>query len=141
MEHELPVDGIYAVDIVALDDAEEVVEDLDVLLDDLLAAKNLVGDAGLAEAVDQQVHVLEVLAEYSCVVQVVNPLDDPEHGQGLPFGSLRGADRNLSGVPPDRVQRGVLTVDEPERVDIVADRLWAAVCPCKILLGIVTVTL
>lgn len=88
VKHELTVYGVDAVDIVAVDNPQKMVEDLDVLFDELLAAEYLVGDSCFTESVDKDVHVLEVLAEDGSVVQVVDSLDEAENGQGLAFGSF-----------------------------------------------------
>ena len=81
LEHERTVDCINAIDIVAVNDAEKMIEELDMFLYKLLPAEYLVWDSCLSQIVDEATQISEVLAQYCSVVEIINLLDNPKNGQ------------------------------------------------------------
>ena len=134
-------DGIDAVLVVRIDDAEQMVESLDVLLDYLLAAEDLVGNAFLAEKIDEGCHVPEVLAENGRIREVIDSFHCGEHVQRFGVGVMIARDADPADRTADGTERHVLAVGEAEGVHIVAHRLRAAVSAREALPGVIAVPL
>ena len=141
MQHEGPVDGVDAVGIIAVEDAEQVVEKLDVPLDDLLTAKDPVGDTLLDELIQKGGKILEIVTEDGRVIEVADTLDDTHNALGLLGDFIVRFQANGSCCASNAAERGILAVYEVERVYIIAHGLGAAVGAGEVLLGVVAMPL